>query len=208
MKRVLLLLCDGVEIFEAAAFHDVLGWASEYGSEPVEVVAAGLRPEIVCTFGLRVAAARLFGEVEADDFDALALPGGFVEYGFDECALSDPVTALIRRFDELGRPIAAICTGAVPVAASGVLEGRRATTYQLLGGHRRRQLAGFGVEVVDQPVVIDGEVTTSAGPSTAAEVAFRLLEQLTGAANASHIRHLMGFSQLIASEQPPGQEGS
>jgi 4-methyl-5(b-hydroxyethyl)-thiazole monophosphate biosynthesis len=208
VKRVLLLLCDGVEIFEAAAFHDILGWASEYGSEPIEVVPVGLRPEIVCTFGLRVAAARPLGEVEADDFDALALPGGFVEYGFDECALSAPVAALIRRFDELGRPIAAICTGAVPVAASGVLEGRRATTYQLLGGHRRRQLAGFGVEVVDQPVVTDGVVTTSAGPSTAAAVAFRLLEQLTGAANASHIRRLMGFSRPIAGDEPLGQEGS
>jgi len=208
VKRVLLLLCDGVEIFEAAAFHDVLGWASEYGSEPVEVVPVGLRSEVICTFGLRVAAARLLDEVEADDFDALALPGGFVEYGFDECALSDAVAALIRRFDELGRPIAAICTGAVPVAGSGVLEGRRATTYQLLGGHRRRQLAGFGVEVVDQPVVTDGVVTTSAGPSTAAEVAFRLLEQLTGAANASHIRRLMGFSQPIAGDEPLGQEGS
>jgi 4-methyl-5(b-hydroxyethyl)-thiazole monophosphate biosynthesis len=208
VKRVLLLLCDGVEIFEAAAFHDVLGWASEYGSEPVEVVPVGLRSEVICTFGLRVAAARLLDEVEADDFDALALPGGFVEYGFDECALSDAVAALIRRFDELGRPIAAICTGAVPVAGSGVLAGRRATTYPLLGGHRRRQLAGFGVDVVDQPVVTDGVVTTSAGPSTAAEVAFRLLEQLTDAANASHIRRLMGFSQPIASDQLLGQEGS
>ncbi len=208
MKRVLLLLCDGVEIFEAAAFHDVLGWASEYGSEPIEVVPVGLQPEIVCTFGLRVAAARPLGEVEADDFDALALPGGFVEYGFDECALSDPVAALIRRFHELGRPIAAICTGAVPVAASGVLEGRRATTYQLLGGHRRRQLAGYGVELVDKPVVSDGPITTSAGPSTAIEVALRLLEQLTGAANASHIRRLMGFSQPIAADDPVGQEGS
>jgi 4-methyl-5(b-hydroxyethyl)-thiazole monophosphate biosynthesis len=94
------------------------------------------------------------------------------------------------------------------VAASGVLEGRRATTYQLLGGHRRRQLAGFGVEVVDQPVVTDGVVTTSAGPSTAAAVAFRLLEQLTGAANASHIRRLMGFSRPIAGDEPLGQEGS
>ena len=144
----------------------------------------------------------------ADDFDALALPGGFGEYGFDECALTEPVASLIRRFDELGRPIAAICTGAVPVAGSGVLEGRRATTYQLLGGHRRRQLAGFGARVVDMPVVSDGAITTSAGPGTAVEVALRLLEQLTGAANASHIRHLMGFGPNCPDDEGLKEEGS
>jgi protein deglycase len=208
VKRVLLLLCDGVEIFEAAAFHDVLGWASEYGSEAVEVVPVGVRREVVCSFGLRVAATRLLTEVRADDFDALALPGGFGEHGFDDCALTEPVAALIRRFDELGRPIAAICTGAVPVAASGVLVGRRATTYQLLGGHRRRQVAGYGVEFVDAPVVSDGAITTSAGPGTAIEVALRLLEQLTDAANASHIGRLMGFGPNSPDDEGLTEEGS
>ena len=206
MKRVLLLLCDGVELFEAAAFHDVLGWATEYGSEPIEVVTMGAQREVACTFGLTVAADRVFGEVVADDFDALALPGGFVEYGFDDCALAEPVAILIRRFAELGRPIAAICTGAVAVAGSGVLHGRRATTYQLLGGHRRRQLARFGAEVIDAAVVSDGEVTTSAGPATAAEVALRLLEQLTGTANSAHIRHLMGFDRPVQAHQPNLEE--
>jgi len=75
-----------------------------------------------------------------------------------------------------------------------VLRGRIATTYHLMGGRRRDQLAGFGVEVIDRPLVQDGSVTTSAGPSTAVEVAFRLLEQLTGRANADEIRRLMGFT--------------
>lgn len=205
---MLLLLCDGVEIFEAAAFHDVLGWASEYGSEPVEVVPVGVRHEVVCSFGLRVVAGRLLGELRADDFDALALPGGFIEHGFDESALTEPVAALIRRFAELDRPIAAICTGAVPLGWSGVLRGRQATTYQLLGGHRCRQLASLGAEVVDLPVVSDGLITTSAGPATAVEVALRLLEQLTSAVNASRIRHLMGFDQHLPDDSPPPEEGS
>jgi 4-methyl-5(b-hydroxyethyl)-thiazole monophosphate biosynthesis len=208
VKRVLLLLCDGVEIFEAAAFHDVLGWATEYGSEPVEVVPVGMQREVVCSFGLRVVATRLLAELRADDFDALALPGGFGEHGFDDCALTEPVAALIRRFHELRRPIAAICTGAVPVAASGVLRGRHATTYQHLGGHRRRQIAGYGVELVDAPLVSDGAITTSAGPGTAVEVALRLLEQLTGTANASRIRHLMGFDPYPPDDRAPTEEGS
>jgi 4-methyl-5(b-hydroxyethyl)-thiazole monophosphate biosynthesis len=194
VKRVLLLLCDGVEIFEAAAFHDVLGWASEYGCEPLEVVTVAQRAEVHCSFGLRVASERRLDEVRAEDFDALAIPGGFGEYGFDESALTEAVATLIRRFAELEKPIAAICTGAIPVAGSGVLQGRMATTYHLMGGRRRRQLAELGAEVIDRPVVRDGSITTSAGPSTAVEVAFGLLGQLTDPANADEIRRLMGFA--------------
>ena len=55
-------------------------------------------------------------EVKADDFDTLAFPGGFETYGFYEQAYSEPVVNLIRRFDELMKPIASICVGALPLA--------------------------------------------------------------------------------------------
>jgi len=54
MKIVLLLLADGFEAYEVVAFTDVLGWASVFGSEPIEVVTAGLHPRLKCTFALEV----------------------------------------------------------------------------------------------------------------------------------------------------------
>lgn len=200
MKRVLLLLCDGVEILEAATLYDVLGWASESGSETIDVVTAGLRTPVRCTFGLPLVPDRMIHEVAAEDFDAVAVPGGFGEYGYYEEALSDAVGDLIRRFDELGRPIASICVGALPVAASGALEGRCATTYHLMGSQRRDQLAAFGAEVVDGPIVRDGNIVTSTGPATAVDVAFGLLEDLTDVTNAARIRRLMGFPAKDAAD--------
>jgi protein deglycase len=194
MKRVLLLLCQGVEIYEAAAFHDVLGWSGSLGSEKVEVVTVGLRDEVHGTFGIKLLADLLLPDAQVDDFDALAIPGGFEAYGFYEDAYSEPVSSIVRRFDELRKPIASICVGALPVAHSGILKGRAATTYHLQEGLRRRQLAEFGVNVVDQPIVYDGNVITSTSPATAMEVAFALLARLTGDNNAHHIRHMMGFS--------------
>jgi 4-methyl-5(b-hydroxyethyl)-thiazole monophosphate biosynthesis len=193
MKRVLLLLCDGVEILEAGAFYDVLGWASEYGNTTIDVVPVGLRPEVSCTFGLKLIPDRVLGDVQAGDFDALAIPGGFGEYGFYEEGFTDEVADVIRAFESLDRPIAAICVGALPVASSGILEGRRATTYHLMGGQRRKQLGDFGAELVDEPIVRDGNIITSTGPGTAVGVAFELLEDLTDADNVARIRHLMGF---------------
>jgi 4-methyl-5(b-hydroxyethyl)-thiazole monophosphate biosynthesis len=195
MKRVLLLLADGVELFEAAAFTDVLGWADTFGSERIECVCAGLHPQLHCTFGPDLIPDVQLDQIRVEDFDALAIPGGFETAGFYEDAYAEPVLDLIRAFDRAGKPIVAICVGALPLAKSGVLAGRRATTYKLLGGKRRQQLAEMGAEVVDASLVRDGNVITSTGPSTAVEVALALVEMLTSPENAARVRELMGFEK-------------
>jgi hypothetical protein len=50
MKRVLVILPNAFEVFEAAALIDVLGWANHYGDTPIETVTAGTIAEIECTF--------------------------------------------------------------------------------------------------------------------------------------------------------------
>lgn len=195
VKKVLLLLCNGVEIYEASAFYDVLGWSKDYGKGKVEVVTAGLQSPVRGTFGIKIIPDCLLAEIEADDYDALAIPGGFETYGFYEQAYSQPVANLIRRFNELKKPIAAICVGALPVANSGILKGRQATTYHFREGVRRKQLAEFGANVIDKPIVYDGNVITSASPATAMGVAFGLLAMLTDDENAACIRKLMGFQE-------------
>ena len=194
MKKVVLLLCKGVEVYEAAAFYDVLGWSGDCGSEAVEVVTVGLQREVRGTFGIRMIPDVLLPAVQVEAFDALAVPGGFEAHGFYEEAYSDAVAGLIRRFDQLGKPIASICVGALALAHSGILQGRPATTYHLGGGARRKQLAGFGACLVDAPIVRDGNVITSTSPATAMDVAFELLARITSVANAAHVRHEMGFT--------------
>jgi len=193
MKRVLILLSDGFEAFEAAAFTDVLGWASAFGEEPIEVVTAARRLRLDCTFTLQVVPMIQFSAVRVEDFDAVTIPGGFEKAGYYDDAYSPEFLGIIRKFGALGKPIASICVGALPVAQSGVLMGRRATTYHLLGEKRRKQLAAMGAEVVDEPLVRDGNIITSTSPATGIGVAFALLEILTSRENAVKIRRLMGF---------------
>jgi len=195
VKRVLLLLADGVELFEAAAFTDVLGWADTFGSERIECICAGLHPRLRCTFGPDLLPDVQLDQVRAEDFDALAIPGGFETAGFYEDAYAEPFLDVIRRFDQAKKPIAAISVGALPLAKSGVLAGRRATTYKLLGGKRWQQLAEMGAEVIDASLVRDGNVITSTGPATAVDVALALVGMLTSQENADKIRELMGFEK-------------
>lgn len=192
-KKVLLFLAQGFEEYEAAVFTDIIGWSRAYGKEPVDVVTTGLRDKIKCTWNFTVIPEMAFDEVHTADFDALAIPGGFEKAGFYDDAYDERFLNLIREFDNAGKIIAAVCVGAMPLGKSGILKGRRATTYDLLEGIRKKQLAGFGAIVQDAPVIVDKNIITSTGPSTAPEVAFRLLEMLTDRENVALVKKYMRF---------------
>ena len=186
----------GHTLFEAAAFIDVLGWANHYGDTPIETVTASVSDEIECTFGaITVRAKTLLADVDVDDFDAVAIPGGFESEGFFEEAFSGTVLETVRDFHRSKKMIASICVGALSLAKSGVLHGKRATTYHLMGGKRRNQLKDLGATVVDAEIVVDDRILTSTSPATAIDVALTLVESLTTHGNAEQIRHLMGFSR-------------
>ena len=60
---------------------------------------------------------------------------------------------------------------------------------------RHETLRGFGVNVINEPIVIDDNIITSWNPSTAIDVALILLEMLTSKKNADYIRWMMGFEK-------------
>lgn len=193
MKKVLLFLPQGFEAYEASVFTDVMGWSREVGSTPVQVVTAALRPEISCTWNLIVRPETDVSVIDSKIFDALAIPGGFESAGFYEDVYDERFLDVIRAFDRDKKPVAAVCVGALPVGRSGILKGRKATTYDLPDGSRRKELAEFGAKVLDERLVVDGNVITSTGPETALDVAFTLLEMLTGRDNVDAVRHEMRF---------------
>lgn len=192
-KKVLLLLSNGFEAYEASVFTDVLGWNKLEGDGSTDVITCGIHKELKCTWNFTVIPEMLLREVDVNMFDALAIPGGFESAGFYADAFSEEFLSVIREFDQAGKIIASICVGALPVGKSGVLKGRKGTTYHLNNGYRQRQLAAFGVELADQLIVIDKNIITSSCPSTALDVAFTLLEMLTSPENCRKVKHLMGF---------------
>jgi len=192
MKKVLLLLANGFEVYEASAFIDVIGWNHEEGDGSTRLHTCGITSEVTSTFGQRFVVDQLLSEVKADDYDALAIPGGFEPYGFYDDAYSVPFLSIIREFARQNKPIASICVGALPVAKSGLLKGCKATTYNQ-GEKRQQALHDMGAEVQQVPIVQESNIITSWGPGTAVDVAFMLLERLTSNENTKHVRKLMGF---------------
>ena len=192
--KVLLFCCKGFETMEFAPFVDVMGWArNDYGLD-VEVVTAGFTKTVVSTFGIPILVDKSFDEIDIAEYDALAIPGGFEEFGFYEDAYDERFLKLIRDFDSSHKPIASICVGALPLGASGILKGKKATTYHLGDGRRQKQLAEFGADVIpDQSVVVDNNIITSFCPETAPYVAIELLSMLVGDEKAQVVATAMGF---------------
>lgn len=192
-KKVLLFLNQGFEELEAAAFTDVLGWSRIVNEEPVEVTTAGFRSEIPCTWNFTVKPQIQFDEINFNEYDALAIPGGFYDAGFYDDAYDERFLQLIRDFNDAGKIIAAVCVAAIPLGEAGILKGRKAISYDLNEGVRLDQLKDYGAIIKKKKVVIDKNIITSTGPATAIPVAFKLLELLTGKQNVRTVKKHMRF---------------
>ena len=142
MKRVLVPLAEGFEELEAVTIIDILRRAG------LEVVVASLAGSPVTgSHGIRLAADTPLAALIEQDFDMIALPGGMP--GAEHLKNDPRIAEFVRRLHDRGCPVAAICAAPMVLAAAGVLEGRRATSYPgFLADrgqvHRRRRCRGRG----------------------------------------------------------------
>lgn len=191
--KILLFLAKGFETMEASVFVDVMGWARNDYHYDVDVITCGFQKTVISTFGVPVTVDVLLKDICVDDYDALAIPGGFEEFGFYEEAFSKELSDIIITFNNQHKLIATVCVAALALAHSGILTGKKSTTYHLNNGQRQKQLAEYGVEIVNVPVVKTDNIITSYCPQTAPEVAFTLLESLIGTKEMHKVKAAMGF---------------
>lgn len=156
-KRVLIMATNGFEqselmepkaALEAAGFETVVassqsgeikGWKDKNWGESVKVDA-------------------LIADMNANDFDALLLPGG--QMNPDILRMDEAAVDLVEDFNDAGKPIAAICHGPWLLIEADVVDGRTVTSWPSV----RTDLTNAGANVVDQEVAIDGNLITSRKP--------------------------------------------
>lgn len=190
--NVLLLLGQGFEDLEAAAVIAACGWTEYREHLPtVRVTTTGFHEEVRGRFGTVIRPDRPLREVAAEDYGALAIPGGFHGYGYDE--VFDPaVYALVRRIHAAGGTIATLCVGVLPVAEAGLLRGQRATTYAFSRNHDNPgRLRELGAIPTGGPVEVSDRIISCSGPAQAVDVALRMLEGVIGSEAAAEVRRYM-----------------
>lgn len=100
----------------------------------------------------------LIEDVNADDYDALLLPGGVGNP--DKLRMNEKAVALVKAFAKAEKPIAAICHGPWLLAEADLLKGVKATSWPSI----RTDLRNAGATVVDEEAVTDGNIVTSRKP--------------------------------------------
>jgi protease I len=97
-------------------------------------------------------------DANADDYDALVLPGGVMNP--DKLRINTQAIDFIRAFVQSGKPIAAICHGPWTLIEAGAVKGREMTSYPSI----KTDLMNAGAKWVDREVVVDNGLVTSRKP--------------------------------------------
>lgn len=152
-KRVALLIEDD--------YQEMEGWYPKLRLEEagarVIVIGSGRKNSFDSKLGYPMEADASATDVNADEFDAVVVPGGFAP---DHMRLCRPMIDLVREIHAGGKLTASICHGGWVLVSAGAVNGRRVTGYDPI----RDDVENAGGVWVDEPVVIDGNVITSRTP--------------------------------------------
>lgn len=181
--RIGIFLFDGAEELDWAGPWEILRVWQVHTDDDVEVfTVAQHEGPITCAKGLRVLADHTWAT--APPMDVLVYPGG---QGTRPHLEDETVLSWLRGQATAGDLLMSVCTGALPLAAAGLLRGRRATTHwsalDLLAG-------------IDETIEVDGDarfvdtgdVITAAGVSAGIDAALHLIVRLAGEERAREVK--------------------
>jgi protease I len=101
---------------------------------------------------------RTVDEVSPNDYDALLIPGGVGNP--DQLRGDENAVAFVRGLHDAGKPMAVICHGPWVLVESGIVRGKRVTSWPTL----ETDIRNAGGDWVDEEVVVDGSLVTSRKP--------------------------------------------
>jgi cyclohexyl-isocyanide hydratase len=133
---------------------------------------------------------------EAPQVDILFVPGG---NGVFEAMQSKPLVAFLQRQAAGAKYVTSVCTGALVLAAAGLLDGYKATTHWL----SLNLLSLFKVTVVEERTVADGNRITAGGVTSGIDFGLYLAALVYGEAAAKEIQLMLEYNP-----QPPFNAGS
>ena len=155
-NKIAILATDGFEEIELTAPRD------ELKAHGVEVDIVSDKPVIKSwkhrDWGSEFSSDRLLDRAEAEEYDALILPGGVVNP--DLLRRNKKSIDFIKAFSEDNKMIAAICHGPQMLIEADLVKNKEMTSFYSI----RTDLINAGAKWKDEPVVIDGNLITSRNP--------------------------------------------
>lgn len=156
-KKVAILATDGFEQSELLQPRKALddAGATTKVVSPVEGKIKGWNHK---DWGQEVPVDIPLSSANANDFDALLLPGGVMNP--DHLRMNPQAVEFVKRFTDSGKPVAAICHGPWTLIEAGAVQGHTMTSWLSV----KTDLKNAGANWVDKEVVRDGNLVTSRKP--------------------------------------------
>jgi protease I len=156
-KKVAILATDGFEQSELLEPRKAL---DEAGATTQVVSPAGkkIKGWAQKDWGKEVSVDVPLDSADAEEFDALLLPGGVMNP--DQLRLNPTAVQFVKQFTDAGKPVAPICHGPWTLVEAGAVRGRTMTSWPSL----KTDLQNAGASWVDKEVVNDQGVVTSRRP--------------------------------------------
>ena len=156
-KKVAILATDGFEQSELVEPRKAL---DEAGATTQVVSPAGkkIKGWDQKDWGKEVSVDVPLDSANAEEFDALLLPGGVMNP--DQLRMNPTAVQFVKQFTDAGKPVAAICHGPWTLLEAGAVRGRTMTSWPSL----KTDLKNAGASWVDKEVVNDQGVVTSRRP--------------------------------------------
>ena len=192
-RRIGILAYDGVAGLDLAGVHEAFAiadggdWRAPRTRYQPIVLGPGAAP-VVTNSGLRLTPDASLDAPPA--LDTIVVPGGA---GLREGDTNRLIADWLRTHAGAARRVVSVCTGLYGLAASGLLDGRRATTHWAFAADVARRFPALDLQP-DAIFIKDGPFYTSAGMTAAIDLALALIEEDHGPALAlATARHLVVY---------------
>lgn len=192
--KIQIVIFDGFDEMDAIAPFEVLKNAATVGADlEVELVTVGEVAEVTAAHGLRVRPdARLALE---EKLEALIVPGGNWNSRAPQGTWAEvqrgEIPKAIGHLHQAGTLVTGVCTGAMLIAAAGLLVGRPAITHH----QAVADLRATGAEIVQARVVDDGDIITAGGVTSGLDLALWLVERCVNAQTAQEVEKRMEYER-------------
>jgi protease I len=156
-KKIAILATDGFEQSELMQPRQALEEAGAH-TEVISPNAGKIKGWDHKDWGESVKVDKTLGNVNAEDYDGLLLPGGVINP--DHLRMDPKAVNFVQQFVTAGKTVGAICHGPWTLLEAGALKGKTVTSWPSL----RTDLKNAGAHWVDKEVVTDGQFITSRKP--------------------------------------------
>lgn len=192
--RFVIYVYDGVEPVDLGATYGTLSMARRIRSDIEISMVADKAGPVTLASGMIVMADHGFGDCPESDF--LIISGG---PGWPEQARRPEVTAFISR-QAPDTVVVSVCTGAMILAETGLLDGLKVTTKKNVSGGETSPMDLLAqthpaVNVVNALVVDNGAIVTGGGVTLAVDTTLHLLARALGPDMAEETARIMEYDE-------------